>query len=277
MPPFALAIIAIAVVVGVIALIVRGGDEPSASGSAAADPVIPQVSEADIVAAAQQLGPRDQELVDIGRTGVSINRAGGGRKYVALTFDDGPGPDTPAVLAELKKAGVPATFFVIGRNVKANPEVLRQVVADGHEVGIHTWNHPDMTTLKPAQQKAEIENTAGEVLAVAGTAGRLFRAPYGAVDPSVLKRAEDSKLLSVLWDVDTQDWNDFLAVREDLYLRFMDAVKEAGTGFAFPSSTEWEQALREAHAASGRLGIVTCYAWNEFGEGGILAPTLGRG
>jgi len=205
-PPFALAIIAIAVVVGVIALIVRGGDEPSASGSAAADPVIPQVSEADIVAAAQQLGPRDQELVDIGRTGVSINRAGGGRKYVALTFDDGPGPDTPAVLAELKKAGVPATFFVIGRNVKANPEVLRQVVADGHEVGIHTWNHPDMTTLKPAQQKAEIENTAGEVLAVAGTAGRLFRAPYGAVDPSVLKRAEDSKLLSVLWDVDTQDW-----------------------------------------------------------------------
>lgn len=205
-PPFALAIIAIAVVVGIIALVARGGgDDPTAS-SATAEPVIPRVSEADIVAAAQQLGPRDQELVNIGQTGVSINRAGGNRKYVALTFDDGPGPDTPAILAELKKAGVPATFFVIGRNVQANPEVLRQVVAAGHEVGVHTWNHPDMTTLKPAQQKAEIDNTAGEIVAVAGTAGRLFRAPYGAVDPTVLKGAENAKLLSVLWDVDTQDW-----------------------------------------------------------------------
>ncbi len=204
-PPFALAIIAIAVVVGVIALIARGGDDPSAS-TAAAEPVIPQVSEADITAAAQQLGPRDQELVEIGRTGVSINRAGGNRKYVALTFDDGPGPDTPAVLAELRKAKVPATFFVIGRNVQANPEGLRQVIADGHEVGVHTWNHPDLTTVKPAQQKAEVENTAGEILGVGGVASRLFRAPYGSVDPGVLKRAEDAKLLSVLWDVDTQDW-----------------------------------------------------------------------
>lgn len=206
MPPFALALIAIAVVVGVIALVARSGGSDPAASTVAAEPVIPQVSEADIAAAAQQLGPRDQELVSIGETGVSINKAGGGRKYVALTFDDGPGPNTPAVLAELKKAGVPATFFVIGRNVKENPEVLRQVVAEGHEVGVHTWNHPDMTTLKADQQKTEIETTAGEILSAAGVAGRLFRAPYGAVDPGVLKRAEDAKLLSVLWDVDTLDW-----------------------------------------------------------------------
>jgi len=204
-PPFAIAIIAIAVVVGVIALATRGGDDPATSQSAA-EPVIPKVSEEDIAAAAQQLGPRDQELVNIGQTGVSINRAGGGRKYVALTFDDGPGPDTPAVLAELKKLGVPATFFVIGANVQQNPEVFRQVVAAGHEVGVHTWNHKDMTTLKPAQQKEQIETTAGEILSAGGVASRLFRAPYGSVDPSVLKQAEDAKLLSVLWDVDTVDW-----------------------------------------------------------------------
>ena len=204
-PAFALAIIAIAVVVGIAALAMGGGDEPVAT-TAAAEPVIPPVSEEDIAAAASQLGPRDQELVDIGQTGVSINRAGGARKYVALTFDDGPGPHTPAVLAELKKAGVPATFFVIGASVKQNPAVLNQIVADGHEVGVHTWTHTDMTTLDPKTQKAEIESTAGEILAVGGVASRLFRAPYGAVSPAVLKQAEDAKLVSVLWDVDTVDW-----------------------------------------------------------------------
>lgn len=204
MPPVAIAIIAIALVVGVIALATRGGDEPATS-QAAADSVIPRVTEEDI-AAAQQLGPRDQELVNIGRTGVSINRAGGGRKYVALTFDDGPGPDTPAVLAELKRLGVPATFFVLGAKVQENPETFRQVVADGHEVGVHTWDHKDMTSLKPAQQKEEIATTAGQILSVGGVASRLFRAPYGSVSPSVLKQAEDAKLLSVLWDVDTVDW-----------------------------------------------------------------------
>jgi len=204
-PAFALAIIAIAVVVGVAALAMGGGDEP-VSTTAVAEPVIPPVSEEDIAEAASQLGPRDQELVNIGQTGVSINRAGGARKYVALTFDDGPGPHTPAVLAELKKADVPATFFVVGANVKQNPEVLNQIVAAGHEVGVHTWNHKDMTTLDARTQKAEIESTAGEILAVGGVASRLFRAPYGSVNPAVLKQAENAKLLSVLWDVDTVDW-----------------------------------------------------------------------
>ena len=166
-PPAALAIIAVVVVVGIIALIARGGDEP-VSSVAAAEPVIPAISEEDIAAAAEQLGPRDQELVSIGETGVSINRAGGARKYVALTFDDGPGPDTPAVLAELKKLDVPATFFVIGRNVKENPQVLNQVVAAGHEIGVHTWNHPDLTTLTPKEQESEIASTAGEIVAVVG-------------------------------------------------------------------------------------------------------------
>lgn len=205
MPTFALAIMAIAVVVAVIAFATRGGGDPAAS-TASAEPIIPAVSEADIAAAANHLGPRDQELVNIGQTGVSINKAGGARKFVALTFDDGPGKDTPAILAELKKAKVPATFFVIGANVRENPDVMAQIIADGHEVGIHTWNHKDMTTLDAKTQKAEIDSTATEIVSTSGVAGRLFRAPYGSVNPSVLKTAEDAKLLSVLWDVDTLDW-----------------------------------------------------------------------
>jgi peptidoglycan-N-acetylglucosamine deacetylase len=184
----------------------RGGGSESAPSQASAEPVIPRINEADIAATADVLGPRDQELVSIGQTGVSINRAGGGRKFVALTFDDGPGPDTRPVLAALKKANVQATFFVIGSNVRANPAVLAQTVAEGHEVGVHTWNHPDLTTLDAKAQKDEVDSTAAEIVSTGGVAARLFRAPYGSVNPSVLKTAEDAKLLSVLWDVDTVDW-----------------------------------------------------------------------
>lgn len=205
-PPLALAIIGVVLVIAVIAIAARGGDEPAGAQVASAEPVIPAVSEADIAAAADQLGPRDQELVNIGRTGVSINRAGGNRRVVALTFDDGPGPDTRPLLAVLKKLKVPATFFVVGQNVKENPDILAETIAAGHEIGIHTWDHADLTRMSAKQQKAEIETTAGEIVAVGGIASRLFRAPYGSVDPGVLKRAEDAKLLSVLWDVDTVDW-----------------------------------------------------------------------
>ena len=168
---------------------------------------------------------QQEAVARVAKLGLPVYEAGRQGKYVALTFDDGPGPDTPAVLAELKKLDVPATFFVIGRNVKENPQVLNQVVAAGHEIGVHTWNHPDLTTLTPKEQESEIASTAGEIVAVTGMASRLFRAPYGSVNPAVLKRAEDAKLLSVLWDVDTVDWT-----RPSTEQIVQTAVANAGPG-----------------------------------------------
>ncbi len=195
---------AIVVVTAAIGLATRGGD--SQSTKATADPVIPAVTVPDATSIADQLGPRDQELVSIGQKGVSIHRAGGRRKTVALTFDDGPGKDTPSILAILKRTNVPATFFVVGREVQANPQIVAQVVAGGHQIGIHTWNHPDMTTLSAAKQQKELIDTQNAVINATGIASRLFRAPYGAVSPSVIAAAEKSKLLSVLWDGDAKDW-----------------------------------------------------------------------
>ena len=155
---------------------------------------------------ANQLGPRDQELVGIGAKGVSIHRAGGRRKVVALTFDDGPGKDTASILSILKPNDVPATFFVVGQEVQANPGMVAQEIAQGNQVGIHTWDHADMTKLSPAKQQQEIVDTQNAIINDSGVASRLFRAPYGAVSPSVIAAAERNKLLSVLWEDDTNDW-----------------------------------------------------------------------
>ncbi len=195
---------AIVLVIAAVGLATRGGD--SQFTKVTADPVIPAVTVPDATSIADQLGPRDQELVSIGQKGVSIHRAGGRKKTVALTFDDGPGKDTLAILAILKRTNVPATFFVVGREVQANPQIVAQVVAGGHQIGIHTWNHPDMTKLSAAKQQKELIDTQNAVINATGIASRLFRAPYGAVSPSVIAAAEKSKLLSVLWDGDARDW-----------------------------------------------------------------------
>lgn len=101
---------------------------------------------------------------------------------------------------------MPATFFVVGREVQANPQMVAQAVADGHQIGIHTWSHLDMTKLSVAKQQKEIIDTQNAIINATGIASRLFRAPYGVVSPSVIAAAEKSKLLSVLWDGDTNDW-----------------------------------------------------------------------
>jgi hypothetical protein len=191
------------IAVGAIVIATQGDDGPAATASA--DPVVPTLTTqtSDL---ANQLGPRDQELVGIGQKGVSIHRAGGRRKVVALTFDDGPGKDTPSILSILKQNDVPATFFVVGAEVQASPQSVAQEVAQGNQIGIHTWNHPDMTKLSPAKQQQEIAETQTAIINASGVASRLFRAPYGAVNPSVIATAEKNKLLSVLWEADTNDW-----------------------------------------------------------------------
>ncbi|MSO43892.1 MAG: polysaccharide deacetylase family protein [Thermoleophilia bacterium] len=198
-PPVLLTIVGVVVVALMVALAIRNAREPmTESAGPSVDPA---------ATTAQQLGPRDQELVDIGQTGVSVHRAGGARNVVALTFDDGPGPDTPAVLSILKRAGVPATFFVVGGNVTDSPSLVQQAVTDGHQIGIHTYTHADLTKLPAARQKQEIDTTATAIINASGVASRLFRAPYGAINPSVIRAATTARLLSVLWNVDTSDWS----------------------------------------------------------------------
>lgn len=127
-------------------------------------------------------------------------------KCVALTFDDGPVTDTNRLLRVLRKAQAPATFFVLGQQVQTYPETLARVARQGHEIGIHTWDHRQLTTLRPRAIRGELVRTQLLVEQVTGHKPTLFRPPYGASDARVLRIARSLGLAQVLWSVDTLDW-----------------------------------------------------------------------
>jgi peptidoglycan/xylan/chitin deacetylase (PgdA/CDA1 family) len=118
---------------------------------------------------------------------------------VAFTFDDGPGPRwTPMVLDALEEHRVPATFFMVGRNVRRHGDLLRGRL-DRHEVGNHTWSHPDLAQLDRLQVQAELIKTHQTIQAVTGRMPRLMRPPYGHLGGSTLLAANTLGYDMVLW------------------------------------------------------------------------------
>lgn len=125
-------------------------------------------------------------------------------RCIALTFDDGPAvPETATLLGHLAQYKARATFFVVGQNAAAHPEILRAQAEAGHEVGNHSWNHPDLTRLTAAEVDSQLQRTSAAIEAATGKEPTLFRPPYGAINDAV-KSATD--LSPVLWDVDPEDW-----------------------------------------------------------------------
>jgi len=132
--------------------------------------------------------------------------APGGTKTVALTFDDGPGKSTAAILAILARYRVPATFFNIGVNMAARPSLVRAEVNGGYAMGNHTWNHPDLDDLTAVQQAAELDEASAQQRFITGTVPCAFRPPYGDYDSTTLRLAQQRRMGVWLWSVDTQDW-----------------------------------------------------------------------
>jgi peptidoglycan/xylan/chitin deacetylase (PgdA/CDA1 family) len=127
-------------------------------------------------------------------------------RCVALTFDDGPGPYTAALLDELAARGAPATFFVVGRNVARYPDLVAREVAAGHAVGNHSWDHHDLTTLPPDGVAGELDQTSAAILAAAGVGTALVRPPYGATSDQVTAALAARGDAAIFWSVDTEDW-----------------------------------------------------------------------
>jgi peptidoglycan/xylan/chitin deacetylase (PgdA/CDA1 family) len=132
--------------------------------------------------------------------------APGKSKSVALTFDDGPGRSTAAILAILARDRVPATFFNIGAAAATRPSVVQEEVKGGYAMGNHTWDHPHMTALSVARQGAELSRASAEQQAIAGTVPCAFRPPYGEYDAATLNLAQQRRMSVWLWSVDTLDW-----------------------------------------------------------------------
>lgn len=185
------------------------------AGAATAGAVAAGVAQAEVAASAER-GPLPfyggyasairPDLVGPSCAGGSVHWWGDRTaQRVALTFDDGPHPTwTPALLEALAAEDVPATFFVKGVNVRAHPQVHAHSVGH-HEIGNHTWDHPDLGRLDHAGVASQIARCTAEVEDVLGVTPRLFRPPYGHLGGSTVLAASEAGLPIVLWSAQMRE------------------------------------------------------------------------
>lgn len=137
---------------------------------------------------------------------------------VAITFDDGPQPVyTTAILKTLAKYHAKATFFLVGEMAKNYPDIVKQIVAEGHEIGSHTMSHPAAPAKTQEQLLTEVEESKKILTELSGQKIKFFRPPYGYFDIAYFKQCRASKLYVVLWSIVPRDWErppaDILAKR----------------------------------------------------------------
>ncbi len=157
----------------------------------------------------EQLVPEDKPALDPNK------------KHVALTFDDGPHNSvTPQILDLLAKHDAHATFFVLGNRVEFHPELLVRIMKEGHEIGNHSWSHPQLTNLSEAEVKAQISKTNDEIEKIIGEKAKFIRPPYGAVN-EMTRQYIDFPIIN--WTVDPKDWKSrdseavFLEVKKQVF------------------------------------------------------------
>ncbi len=128
--------------------------------------------------------------------------------YIAITFDDGPhATNTPRLLDMLKQRKVAATFFMVGQCVAEFPEMVKRMVAEGHEVASHSWSHPQLSSMSDAGVREQLEKTHEAILAACGVAPKVMRPPYGAFTARQRAWAHATwGYKCILWDVDPLDW-----------------------------------------------------------------------
>jgi peptidoglycan/xylan/chitin deacetylase (PgdA/CDA1 family) len=163
--------------------------------------VVPAHAAAEKRATATAARPAAAEAADQAR--VDCRRV----KCVALTFDDGPGDHTGVLLDMLAASDARATFFVLGSRVlEDDAGHLRRMVEEGHELGNHSFDHPDLTALSREGIREQLVQTQEVVRWRTGVEMRLMRPPYGATDGRVADVTRDAGLAQIMWDVDTFDW-----------------------------------------------------------------------
>lgn len=126
------------------------------------------------------------------------------KKMVAITFDDGPhSTNTQKILEILDKYNARATFFMLGQNVVNNKDIVKDVYNRGNEIGIHTWDHKQLTKLSSEEIATQVEKTSNAIYDITGEKPRIVRPPYGAINDTV-KTALNYPL--ILWNIDSLDW-----------------------------------------------------------------------
>lgn len=172
---------------------------------------------------------------------------------IAITFDDGPNSHcTGRLLDGLKKRGVKATFFLIGKNVKENPDLVKRLDEEGHLIGNHTYNHVEITRISDEEAKKEITDTDEAICAITGKHVEYMRPPFGLWQEEL---EQELNVMPVMWSVDPLDWttknvdeivnkvvteageNDIILLHDcydssvDAALRIIDILKKKGFEF----------------------------------------------
>lgn len=184
-------------------------EEPAAVSASAPTvsntPSVAPVSAAPTAAPALSPLQQPEKTSSVPRAYTSVHVDG---PYVALALDDGPSATlTPKLLDLLKAKGVKVTFFVIGENAAAHPEILARAMAEGHEIGNHTWDHPQLTKLSDVRVQEEVNKTSDAIFQATGKKPVLLRPPYGAINARVSHLIVDQDGMKiVLWSVDPMDW-----------------------------------------------------------------------
>ncbi len=145
-------------------------------------------------------------------------------KRVAISFDAAWGADKTENIMEIcKEYGVDATFFLVGFWTDKYADIVKKIDENGFEIGTHSNTHPDMTNLDKASMKAELEASIKLITDITGKDVKLFRAPYGAYNNTLLDTASELGLTTIQWDVDTLDWKGLSG--EEICTRVMNNVR----------------------------------------------------
>lgn len=128
--------------------------------------------------------------------------------YIALTFDDGPHATlTPKLLDLLAAHHMRATFFVVGQNAADHPDILRRAIREGHEIGNHSWSHPNLGKMSDEAVRRELQRTDDAIFAAIGKHPTLLRPPYGSITARQKRWIHDDfGYRIIIWDVDPLDW-----------------------------------------------------------------------
>jgi peptidoglycan/xylan/chitin deacetylase (PgdA/CDA1 family) len=149
---------------------------------------------------------------------------------LALTFDDGPNATwTPRLLDILARHEARATFFLLGNRAAAQPELVRRIATAGHNIGNHSWSHPNLARTRSSRVREELRQTSETLQQIVGAPVKFFRPPFGARRPVVFRIARELGLEPVLWNAMTSDWGETSADRiAELLARKIDGLERRG-------------------------------------------------
>jgi peptidoglycan/xylan/chitin deacetylase (PgdA/CDA1 family) len=169
--------------------------------------------------------PTFRQLLD---AGIPIYCGAGTKPYVALTFDDGPGPYATQLVALLKQYGARATFFNIGSKAVGHPRLVR-VEASVGAIGNHSFTHPNLITLPPDRIARELARTKKAIMRITGRRVILFRPPFGDNAQEILQIARRLGMLEVMWNQDSGDASEASTPSsQEIYQHLVDRVRAGG-------------------------------------------------